>query len=189
MKGKMHPTLIELWIGILLWSVLIGAAGIWFCENKPAWIYGMVFGDVVSMGLAFYMHRSVAGLVDDLEEGRGDKRIRASSMIRLVAAGAAIAIACVVPFLNPIGTFLGIFSMKMGAYTNPLIHGITKRIHPYFKDKEYPPEEEESESIDTTNDTNESASEGNATDEMAVTELVNNVLTNRDSALKTEDLT
>ena len=37
--------------------------------------------------------------------------------------------------------------MKFAAYSNPLIHGVTKKIHPYFADKEYPPEEEETELV------------------------------------------
>lgn len=143
MTEKIHPTLIELWIGILFWSGVIAAIGVWFCENKPAWFYGILFGAVAAMALAFYMYRSVAGLVDDLDAGRGDQRIRASAMIRLLASAAVIAVACVVPFLNPIGTFLGLLSMKFAAYSNPVIHALTKRMHPYFKDKEYPPEEDE----------------------------------------------
>ena len=66
-------------------------------------------------------------------------------MIRLFASAAVIAVACVVPFLNPIGTFLALLSMKFAAYSNPVIHALTKRMHPYFQDKEYPPEEENAE--------------------------------------------
>ena len=146
MTQKIHPTLIELWIGILFWSTVIATSGVWFCKDKPAWLLGVLFGALVTMALAFYMLRSITGLVEDLDAGRGDKRIRSSSMIRLLAAAAAIALACVVPFINPIGTFLGLLSMKFAAYSNPVIHGITKRMHPYFQDKEYPPEEEESTS-------------------------------------------
>ena len=145
MREKLHPTLIELWIGIVLWSILISGIGVWFCKDKPAWFIGIAFGALAAFGLAFYMKQSVDRLVDDLESGRGDKVIRASSMIRLFIAAAAIAIACFVPLMNPIGTFLGILSMKFAAYSNPLIHGVTKKIHPYFADKEYPPEEEETE--------------------------------------------
>ena len=145
MKQKIHPTLIDLWIGILFWSAVIAAIGVWFCENKPTWFFGILFGVIVAVALGFYMLQSISGLVDDLDSGKGDARIRASSMIRLLASAAAIAIACVVPFLNPIGTFLALLSMKFAAYSNPVIHALTKRIHPYFKDKEYPPEEENPE--------------------------------------------
>ena len=145
MREKLHPTLIELWIGIVLWSILIAGIGVWFCKDKPAWFIGIAFGALAAFGLAFYMKQSVDRLVDDLESGRGDKVIRSSSIIRLFIAAAAIAVACFVPFMNPIGTFLGILSMKFAAYSNPLIHGVTKKIHPYFADKEYPPEEEETE--------------------------------------------
>lgn len=145
MKQKMHPTLIELWIGILFWSAVIAAIGVWFCENKPAWLFGILFGAVAAIALGFYMLQSISGLVDDLDAGKSDARIRASSMIRLFASAAVIAVACVVPFLNPIGTFLALLSMKFAAYSNPVIHALTKRMHPYFQDKEYPPEEENAE--------------------------------------------
>lgn len=62
-------------------------------------------------------------------------------MIRLAISAGVIAVACFVPFLNPIGTFFGILSTKFAAYSNPLIHKITPKISDYFKDKEYPPEE------------------------------------------------
>ena len=145
MKQKMHPTLIELWIGILFWSAVIAVIGVWFCENKPAWLFGILFGAVAAIALGFYMLQSISGLVDDLDAGKSDARIRASSMIRLFASAAVIAVACVVPFLNPIGTFLALLSMKFAAYSNPVIHALTKRMHPYFQDKEYPPEEENAE--------------------------------------------
>ena len=162
MKEKLHPTLIELWIGIILWSALISGIGVWFCENRIAWFAGIAFGALTACTLAFYMTKSVSKLVDDLDAGRGDKVIRASAMIRLFIAAAAIAIACFVPFFNPIGTFLGILSMKFAAYSNGLIHAVTKRAHPYFKDKEYPPEPEEGEEVSVVGsaDGSAEASEG-----------------------------
>ena len=150
MKQKMHPTLIELWIGILFWSAVIAVIVVWFCENKPAWLFGILFGAVAAIALGFYMLQSISGLVDDLDAGKSDARIRASSMIRLFASAAVIAVACVVPFLNPIGTFLALLSMKFAAYSNPVIHALTKRMHPYFQDKEYPPEEENAEEVAET---------------------------------------
>ena len=137
----MTPTLIELWIGITFWCLVFAAAGVWFCKDKPAYLIGTAFGYLAALGLSFYMAQSVRLLVGDLDAGLGDKRIRSSSMIRLLIAGVVIAVACIVPVMNPIGTFLGIFSTKPAAYSNPLIHGITKKLFPYFKDKDYPPEE------------------------------------------------
>ena len=145
---RLHPTLIELWIGIVLWSILAAGVGVWFCKDKPAWFFGIIFGTVAAFALAFYMKQSVDRLVDDLEAGRGDRIIRSSAMIRLLISAATIAIACFVPFFNPIGAFLGLLTMKFAAYSNPLIHGITKKMHPYFADKEYPPEEMEGETSD-----------------------------------------
>ena len=142
----MTPTLIELWIGNTLWCIIFALSGVWFCENKTAYILGVLFGYLASLGITFYMAQSIRNLVDDLDAGRGDRRIRASAMIRLVIAGAVIAIACLIPFFNPIGTVLGVFSIKPSSYCNPLIHKLTKKISPYFADKEYPDEpEEESE--------------------------------------------
>ena len=149
MKEKLHPTLIELWIGNLFFSGVAALAGVWFCKDKPAYLLGVALGFIASLALTYYMSRSVAALVDDLEAGMGDKRIRSSSMIRLGIAAAVIAAACVIPFVNPIGTFLGILSTKFAAYSNPLIHKITPKISDYFKDKEYPPEETETEETET----------------------------------------
>ena len=137
----MSPTLVEMWIGNTFWCVLFAVSGVWCCENKPAYLLGMAFGWLASLGITFYMAQSIRHLVDDLDEGRGDRRIRSSSIIRLLIAGAVIAIACVVPFFNPIAAFLGIFSTKLSAYCNPIIHGITKKNFAYFKDTEYPEEE------------------------------------------------
>ena len=161
MKEKLHPTLIELWIGIVIWSILIAAIGVWFCKDKPAWGFGIAFGTLTACMLAFYMTRSVGKLVDDLDNGRGDRVIRVSSIIRLVIAAAAIAIACLVPFFNPIGTFLGILSMKFAAYSNPLIHGVTKKVHPYFKDKEYPEEPPEKSAEESAEEIVEENGDGN----------------------------
>ena len=167
MREKLHPTLIELWIGIVLWSILIAAIGIWFCKDKPAWGFGILLGMVTAFALAFYMTRSVGKLVDDLDAGRGDRVIRVSSMIRLGIAAAIIAIACVIPRVNPIGTFLGILSMKFAAYSNPLIHKVTPKLNPYFKDKEYPPEENE-ENIEEDNDKSEDSSTNELPNESSV---------------------
>ena len=168
----MTPTLIELWIGNTFWCIIFAASGVWFCENKIAYLLGVAFGWLASLGLTFYMARSIRLLVDDLDEGRGDRRIRSSSLIRLLIAGAVIAIACVVPFLNPIGTFLGIFSTKLAAYCNPIIHRITKSISPYFADKEYPEEElteETPEALEAKEPETENESESDHTAESEAT--------------------
>ena len=143
MKEKLHPTLIELWIGIVIWSVIISGIGVWFTRDKIAWFAGVAFGALIACILSFYMTRSVSKLVDDLDAGRGDRVIRVSAMIRLFISAAAIAAACFIPFFNPIGTFLGILSMKFAAYSNVPIHAVMRKVHPYFQDKEYPEEPEE----------------------------------------------
>ena len=72
-RAKMTPTLIELWIGNTFWCIIFAASGVWFCENKIAYLLGVTFGWLASLGLTFYMARSIRLLVDDLDEGRGDR--------------------------------------------------------------------------------------------------------------------
>ena len=56
---KQNATLIELWVGIVFFVLISLLAGIWFVENKIAYVFGLLIGALTAVYLAWHMARSI----------------------------------------------------------------------------------------------------------------------------------
>lgn len=122
MKRKIDPTLLELWIGILVYGVVFEAALLLFART-PAYGIGLWIGIFLALAGAFHMWWSLnRGL--ELPEKAAVKSVSTQNIIRYVMIAAALAVLMCTDFANPIFAFCGYMGMKVSAYLNPLIHRI-----------------------------------------------------------------
>lgn len=122
----MHPTLKELLVGICVWGIIFGAVFIWFAQSRLSFFLSLLAGVFVAGAMAFHMLRFVEDSLE-LPQEDASKHMAKGAAIRM-----AVIIALVLVFVklegNVLALFLGLLTLKLGAYTQPLTHRIIQRI-------------------------------------------------------------
>jgi len=131
---KPSNTLVELWIGNGVFALVALAAGIWFPENKIAYVLGVLLGALISMYLGYHMERSIQRALS--AEGGAERVMRFSTLVRYGMVLLVIIISVYVSFLNPIGIFIGVMGLKVAAYLQPFTHKIMSRFRKEEEDIE-----------------------------------------------------
>ena len=122
-------TLRELQIGIVFFGALNILIGMWIPENMLHYVFGGALGTVAALVMSDQMARAVVKAVGK-DEKHAATSMRFAWIVRYLIAAVVILIACVSPYLNPIATFIGIFSIKFATYLTPLVHKINLKINP-----------------------------------------------------------
>ena len=142
---KLNTTLVELWTGSVFFALLALLVGIWFVQNKLAFVLGLLVGMLTTMYLSWHMARSIDKMIDKAELGLdGSAGMRVSSLLRYgLVVLVLIASAFVSDYVNPISVFIGIMGLKVAAYLQPFTHkivfklfGLEEEIYPEMSDTE-----------------------------------------------------
>ena len=121
-------TLRELQVGVIVLGVLNILIGMWFPKNMLAYVFGGLLGTVTALVMTDNMARAIVKAVSN--ESKASTRIRIAYFFRYFIVIVVMAVACVSPYVNPIATFIGIFSIKFATFLTPLIHKINLKINP-----------------------------------------------------------
>lgn len=125
--GNLHPTLKEMSCGILLWGLLFALAFVWFSDSETAFLLSLFAGVLGAVGMAFHMCRFVE---DSLELTQEDASKHMKKGVLLRTAAAMVLVVLVWRLHGDIiAVFLGLLTLKLGAYTQPLIHRLIGRRH------------------------------------------------------------
>ena len=122
---NMNPTLKELLLGIVLWGIIFSLVFVWFADLKVSFILSLWAG----VGGAALMAVHMCSFIEDsLELTQDDavKHMRKGTMIRILAVMVLFVLAWRLHG-NMIGIFLGLFTLKLAAYIQPLLHKIRDR--------------------------------------------------------------
>ena len=122
-----HSTLIELWIGILLWSVVIRLILLLIPGEKGANALGLWIGSVSALLVAAHMEHCI-GRALDAGEGGASKLLIAGYLIRYFAMAALLVVLALTGFASPLAAFAGLMTLKPSAYLQPLTHRISERV-------------------------------------------------------------
>lgn len=123
-EGK--RTFSELIIGIIFLALVITIPGIFIAGNKLAFFLGMLIGTAVAVIMLISMFRSVDKSLDmDTNGAAGYTKRKAFLRILLMAAAVLIAFYAS-DYISIIGVVVGIFSLKLSAYLQPLTHKLLK---------------------------------------------------------------
>ena len=120
-------TLYELIVGTFF-CVLLFMLGNLLVENHFSYTVGLIFGEVVSVGMSIHMYNSLQKAVL-YDKENAQKKIQIGSLIRMVFMLIGLVLAVILPqYISFIGVALGILSLKFSAYLQPLTHKVLKKI-------------------------------------------------------------
>lgn len=125
MKIKMNETLKELFIGILVYGILVEGICLLFVKEKIYCTIGVWYGILLALAAAFHMWKSLSA---GMELGdSASKYMISQNMVRYGVIVVAFGVLCILDFGNPIAAFAGIMGLKAGAYLQPFTHKIIMR--------------------------------------------------------------
>ena len=115
----------DLYAGILLFSLLILAAGMLFVEEKLSFALGVFLGGGAACAASFHMYRSL-DVALELPKDAAVKYTRKRTGIRMLSMGILVGVSCVFSeYQNVFGVVFGLLTLKFSAYLQPVIHIIT----------------------------------------------------------------
>lgn len=120
-------TVRDMAVGLAACAAVFAAAG---CIFMGAQWYRWVFGILLGACAAGLMLRHLYVTIDralDMDEKHASKYMKKSATLRILMAGAALAIGAFVPeAFHVFGVFFGVLCLKFTAYLQPLTHKIIK---------------------------------------------------------------
>ncbi|HKM03283.1 MAG TPA: ATP synthase subunit I [Lachnospiraceae bacterium] len=118
---KFRSTVGEMVLAMIVFGFLCELIGIWFVQKKLTYSIGLWIGIALAIGMALHMAWALERAMD-LSGKQAVAKIRSSSLIRYSVVVILYAIVAGTKMGNPLATFLGIMSLKVSAYLQPLTH-------------------------------------------------------------------
>ena len=118
---NINQTVWELIIGIVLVNALLEVIGLIFVSQNGAYTIGLVLGMLMAIGMVFHMNISIEKAMDIGGEHAKGYMLK-SYAIRTVVVLAVIVCVGVLKFANLLSLLLGIMTLKVAAYLQPITH-------------------------------------------------------------------
>ncbi len=118
---NINQTVWELIIGIVLVNALLEVIGLIFVSQKGAYTIGLVLGMLMAIGMVFHMNISIEKAIDIGGEHAKGYMLK-SYAIRTVVVLAVIVCVGVLKFANLLSLLLGVMTLKVAAYLQPITH-------------------------------------------------------------------
>ena len=118
---NINRTVWELIIGIVLVNALLEVIGLIFVSQKGAYTIGLILGMLLAIGMVFHMNISIEKAVDIGGEHAKGYMLK-SYAIRTAVVLAVIVCVGVLKFANLLSLLLGIMTLKVAAYLQPITH-------------------------------------------------------------------
>ena len=100
---------------MILFSLIMEIIGILVVDDAKAFTIGLAFGLVFSILKLMLMKNSIKKSVT-MPEAKAQRYANVQYMIRYLLTGIVLLVAALEPTINLLGVFLGLLSMKVGAY-------------------------------------------------------------------------
>ena len=122
-----NVTLLEMWVGTLLFGVLCQSSIIWFVKDKAGYSIGLWLG--IAAALLTILHLSISlDRALDLGEGGAKKHMVIQNLVRYFVLILFLVVLMITDFANPLAAFLGLMGVKAGAYLQPFFHSVFGKI-------------------------------------------------------------
>ncbi len=127
-KLKLPGYLLEFQTGIWAAAFVFLLAGLFLpLENRLAFELGIVLGAFSAVAGAFHMWAVLSSALSLGERG-AVKKLVLHNLLRYLSFGVLLAVSAFFRPVDPVGVFLGIFCLKLGAYAQPVIHKAAVRL-------------------------------------------------------------
>lgn len=124
---EINNVLPELLAGILLIGVVCEIIGVCLVTDKAGYSIGLFIGVLLAAGTAVHMAWSLDIALDTGGLG-AEKKIRTGSFVRYGIIVIIFVVVALTKIGNPLAAFLGIMTLKAGAYLQPLIHKLNLKL-------------------------------------------------------------
>lgn len=118
---NINHTVWELIIGIVLVNALLEVIGLIFVSQKGAYTIGLILGMLTAIGMVFHMNMSIEKAMDIGGEHAKGYMLK-SYAIRTIVVLIVIVCVGVLKFANLLSLLLGIMTLKVAAYLQPITH-------------------------------------------------------------------
>lgn len=118
---NINHTVWELIIGIVLVNALLEVIGLIFVSQKGAYTIGLILGMLLAIGMVFHMNISIEKAMDIGGEHAKGYMLK-SYAIRTIVVLIVIVCVGVLKFANLLSLLLGIMTLKVAAYLQPITH-------------------------------------------------------------------
>ncbi len=123
---KKNSTLFELLLGIGVLSILTQVVALFVSKNHLHNAIGLWAGALMAGGMAIHMSQTVYEAVD-LGADNAVKYMQRAAALRLGVVAVALAVLLYFKIGNPITLVIGLFTLKISAYLQPLIHKLYQK--------------------------------------------------------------
>lgn len=113
--------------GILLCGIIFQCVLVWFSESKLFFSAGLWIGILIAVFMAWHINYSLDNALDMPEEGSASKYMYRMYAVRMAVVLAAFFLTAYFKAGSMAGVLLGMFSLKFGAYLQPLLQKIIKK--------------------------------------------------------------
>lgn len=119
--SQYHETLVELVIGILPVTLIIGVGGVFIVSEKLMFCVSLLIGAAAAIFLAVHMFITIDRSLDMVPDDAG-KYAKRNYALRLIFMVLVVLCGLKLPFLHFPGLFLGLLTLKVSVYLRPLTH-------------------------------------------------------------------
>ena len=126
-KWAEHKALTELWIGIILLAVTAQIILLIFFDRPGYRSLGLWMGAITAGAMAWHMERTIVRSFGCDEKG-AISVMRMGALVRFFIMTALMALTACFGFADPLSFFAGLVCLKLAAYAEPFIAGITAKV-------------------------------------------------------------
>ena len=116
--------LFELSLGILFLGAVCLITGIFLVKDPGLYTVSLLLGVLLALITAYHMYRTLDRALD--LGGEAAKRVTTANLIRYFCIVAVFFLVWLIG-LNPLFTFMGLITLKFGAYMQPLTHKVVNK--------------------------------------------------------------
>lgn len=125
-KKQENGVLRELIMGILIVGFLFQIVFIWFTSHKWHFTSGLWIGVGIAIFMAIHMNYSIKKSLDRGEQSAAGYMQR-MVVVRILTVVLLFAVAYLLRLGNVAAVFVGMITLKFGAYLQPLLHRLIKK--------------------------------------------------------------
>ena len=122
-----NETLLEMWLGTVLFGVVCQVGPIWFMKDKIGYSIGLWLGIIASLLTVLHLSTSLERALS-LDEGSAKKHMVTQNLVRYFVIIVFLVVLMITDFANPLAAFLGLMGVKAGAYLQPVLHKVFGKI-------------------------------------------------------------
>ena len=128
MLKRLNDALPELVAGIILYGIIIEAAGVWFAEDKLRFSTGLLTGIALAVGMAVNMAVVLRDAVELYGGEHAQAKIIAKSVLRYIVVVIVFFIMMKFHLGNLFAAFIGVLGLKIAAYFQPFTHKLLLKL-------------------------------------------------------------